>query len=284
MAGIVWLASYPSSGSTWLRVLLQNIMQSDGPDANINKLDQTGSLVSRLWLDDQLGLDTSDMSNSELAALRHDIMRLVARGPNLAFVKTHDSRASAGFVAEHSKAVVYIVRNPLDVCHSYAAHMGCDIDSAISCMADNDHVLTERPTLLRPLLRQHLGSWSDHVVGWLDYTACPVLTVRYEDLHIAPRATIASVLAAIGIPASTSVVDNAIQSSSFKRLAQQEAENGFREKPTAAKRFFRLGAAEAWREILTLEQVERVVAEHGPMMLRLGYIDSTGQPLFSTGQ
>ena len=38
MSGIVWLASYPKSGNTWLRVLLTNYLRDTGEPADINHL------------------------------------------------------------------------------------------------------------------------------------------------------------------------------------------------------------------------------------------------------
>ena len=61
MAEIVWLASYPKSGNTWVRAFLAALL--DGPDAlDINRL---GSHIvsSRDVLDEHLGVETSDLSH-----------------------------------------------------------------------------------------------------------------------------------------------------------------------------------------------------------------------------
>jgi hypothetical protein len=38
VSGIVWLASYPKSGNTWLRILLANYLRDAGEPADINKI------------------------------------------------------------------------------------------------------------------------------------------------------------------------------------------------------------------------------------------------------
>ena len=51
MGGIYWLASYPKSGNTWLRIFLQNLREDGTEPANINDL-QAGHIASnRNWLD-----------------------------------------------------------------------------------------------------------------------------------------------------------------------------------------------------------------------------------------
>lgn len=276
MGSIVWLASYPSSGSTWVRVLLKNIFDPSAGPVRINALD-ANSLANRLWLDDRLGLDTADMSLAELRALRSAAQALIAGGGGT-FVKTHESREQADILAAHTKAILYVVRNPLDVCHSYAAHMGCDLDQAIDCMADPQHALSEQQNLLRPNLRQHIGSWSDHVKGWLATDEVPCICIRYEDLHLTAIATLDRVMRGIGHTASRSDLQRAYDNSRFGVLAAQEADAGFREKPSTAERFFRHGQAGRWRELLTPDMVRRVTQHHGGVMRRLGYLSDDEAP------
>ena len=66
----------------------------------------------------------------------------------------------------------------------------------------------------------------------------------------------------------------AVEKSKFSELTRQEQEIGFIEKPEAAERFFRVGKANQWREILTKSQIEAVVKKHASMMQRSGYLIS----------
>ena len=56
MADIVWLASYPKSGNTWMRALLTNYWRDGAAPADINELDggpiasaRHGSTSGRAW-------------------------------------------------------------------------------------------------------------------------------------------------------------------------------------------------------------------------------------------
>ena len=70
-----YLASYPKSGNTWCRIFIAELLRLAGDDPggelNLNKDLETGAIASsRLWLDDQLGINSCDLSFSELDPLR----------------------------------------------------------------------------------------------------------------------------------------------------------------------------------------------------------------------
>ena len=56
------------------------------------------------------------------------------------------------------------------------------------------------------------------------------------------------------------------------RLKEQEAKAGFQEKPKTAEKFFREGRAGQWRELLSRNQIRRIMADHGEQMARFGYL------------
>ena len=59
---------------------------------------------------------------------------------------------------------------------------------------------------------------------------------------------------------------------SFKELRKQEDSEGFPERSAAQERFFRSGKAGGWRDVLSDNQVHRIVAVHRAQMARFGYI------------
>jgi hypothetical protein len=44
------------------------------------------------------------------------------------------------------------------------------------------------------------------------------------------------------------------------------------EKPEHAQRFFREGRAGQWKDILSAEQIDRIVSDHREQMARFGYL------------
>jgi hypothetical protein len=63
-------------------------------------------------------------------------------------------------------------------------------------------------------------------------------------------------------------------------LQSQEKTKGFREKPGKSSQFFRHGRSGTWRDVLSQEQAKAIIDAHRPMMLRFGYLDEAGNPLF----
>ena len=78
---------------------------------------------------------------------------------------------------------VYVVRDPRDVVISLAHHLGSTPEHAVGFMGDPRATFAPSTARLDPQLAQRLGTWSQHVTGWLDHDLFDVLLVRYEDLQ-----------------------------------------------------------------------------------------------------
>lgn len=291
MTRTIWLASYPKSGNTWLRILLANLSAPEDLPFDINKLPTRGGIASARAPFDHLTLiDSGLLTHDEADCLRPRVYEELARGaaddeydaaqqqPPVRFVKVHDAYTltAAGEPllagARGAAGAVVIVRDPRDVAPSLANHGGNSIDQAISFMNDTDAAWCRRTTRQDSQLRQKLPGWSGHVASWLEQTDIPVHLVRYEDLQADAAATLRGVLAFAGLAAGDDDIERAVRFAGFSRLQQQERASGFNETPARANaRFFRRGEAGGWRDELTASQVARIEAEHARMMLRLGY-------------
>ena len=278
MPGIYWLASYPKSGNTWFRAFLRNLQEDGDQPVDINDL-QTGSIASaRGWLDEVLGFDTAELTHEEVERLRPAVYRWsAAQDHEIGYHKIHDAclETDTGELLisrEATLGALYIIRNPLDVAPSAANHWHCSIDDAIARMGDPGMTLCKSRRALPPQVRQRLGSWSDHVLSWVDAPGLRVEVIRYEDMLHAPEATFTRAARFLGLPTEPQRISRAIRHSSFRELARQEADKGFRERPRHTERFFRQGQSGDWRERLSLEQVGRIVEAHGQVMRRFGYL------------
>lgn len=284
MSGIYWLASYPKSGNTWFRSFLSNLQQDGDAPAHINEL-ATGTIASaRDWLDEALGFDSADLSADEIDRLRPAVYRWGLRDPEVGYHKIHDAytRTAAGeplVGREATLGALYIVRNPLDVAPSAANHWHVSMDEAIARMGRHDMALASDGKKLNKQVRQKLLSWSQHVLSWADAPGLNRLVIRYEDMLAAPIATFTQAARFLQLPCDPVRVGKAVRFSDFQVLSRQEAEKGFRERPTEAGRFFRQGRSGGWRSQLTAAQAARIVADHGEVMRRFGYLDAAGQPL-----
>ncbi len=288
--GIVWIAAYPKSGSTWLRAVLTNYLRDDAGPASINALVGSWEQSLRDKFDELVGLDSSDLRPAELARCLVPFRELLARNisaprPGSAvdgsrgpyFGKTHEAyRGPVGgprFPRAGAVGVVYLVRNPLDVAASYAYHLQWPVDKVLRRMNDPAADEAQSASGISRLLPNPMTTWSGHVSSWLDQTALRTRTVRYEDLLADPRAGFGAIVRFAGLQWDAEAVERAVERSAFPRLRAQEAEAGFDERQPTAPSFFRAGAGGSWRTALTRRQVRAVVDAHGPAMARLGYLD-----------
>ena len=286
--GIVWLASYPKSGNTWLRTVLTNYLREDGGPASINALVGVPH-HGRDVFSEYLGLDSADMTDDEIA--RHlprfrEVLaeRLFAqphpgwilRRNQPGFAKTHEAYRLPGAPARFPRAgaagVVCLVRNPLDVAVSYAHYLNWPLDRTIRLMDDPTAHELHVPGGIFGRLPAPMATWSGHVASWTGQTHLPLHVVRYEDLLADPRAGFGAVVRFAGLERDGPRLDRAIAYSAFPRLQAQERESGFSEKQPAAPSFFRAGVAGSWRSALTPSQVRMLVDAHGEVMERFGYL------------
>jgi hypothetical protein len=276
--GIVWLASYPKSGNTWMRAFLHALhhtMRGDVDDEiDINRMDDLSAddRNARRFLR-YLNKPVERSDPKEIAAARPHVQADIVRdasGPVL--VKTHNALINDhGFPLINlgvSVGAVYLVRNPLDVAISLAHFRKVPIDQIIAEMAAPGFgVGTDANNVYFVA-----GTWSTNVRSWTDQPRELVHVARYEDLLARPVEAFAAVAAHVLMAATSEQLQQAIDLVSFKRLQKTEESVGFKEKPPTAERFFREGRAGQWREVMSAAQVRRIVADHGDQMRRFGYL------------
>ncbi|MEN6541052.1 sulfotransferase domain-containing protein [Parvibaculum sp.] len=272
MGGIVWLASFPKSGNTWVRHLLHTVI--GGERHGINRMDTlTVGDAAAKWYEPLLGKPLGRCSDEEIARVRPEALRSIAlQTPGLVFVKTHNALVAhlgAPMIEGSVTAgAIYILRNPLDVAVSLASFQAVSIDTAID-------ELTRRgalgPTSDR-FVYQYFGSWAEHVESWTRRPMRQLHVMRYEDMLERPMETFGALARFLMLSPSRERLQAAIDASSFDRLRQEEEEHGFVERPDTAERFFREGRAGQWKDVLSQAQVQRVVDALGPQMERFGYL------------
>lgn len=280
MARIVWLASYPKSGNTWMRALLTNYRRDTDEPADVNRLEGGPSAGARVWFDEWAGVEASALPAEVVERLRSGVYRCLAReAEDILFMKVHDAwrcsdRGEPVFPADVTAGVVYIVRNPLDVAVSYAGHYGIDVAEAVERMCDPEHTLAGSKRSLSEQLPQPTRDWKRHVTSWLDESGLAVHLVRYEDLRVDPEGVFAGVVRFAGLPFDPERIAKAVRFSQFAELQRQEREAGFRERSAGASvPFFRRGESGSWRDELAPALAARLIDAHGEMMLRMGYSD-----------
>lgn len=211
---LLWLASFPKSGSTWLRFLLHHLFY--GPPARSALLD--------------IGLPSlhGDKESPEAA---------VARG---GVVLTHKSADAHHARWPEGAGFVHLVRHPVDVVMSdtrffvmtqldgYLRSQGRRSDQVrkgdVQVLANLflTSVLQDRATPQRRELG--VGTWGQHTHSWLQRPG-PGLRVRYEDLRSQPKVELRRVLDALRLPIPDARLDQAVAACDVAAMrAMQERE------------------------------------------------------------
>jgi hypothetical protein len=273
MSKIIWLASYPKSGNTWMRAFLHNLLRDPNESYDINKITDFSTSDSSIdWYKAQDQRDWKEWTAVDVARMRRGAQLAICQMKrDDVFVKTHNASVSfLGYPLMHqdlTAGAIYIVRNPLDVCISLSHHYGTDLDTTVNILADpsigsktNDKIVYEVHK-----------SWSIHVDSWTNPLRPGLAVLRYEDMLNNPIKTFSGLTRFLGLNPPRQRLERAIERASFKTLRQQEDQKGFKEKSPFAQKFFREGRAGQWRDKLSQSQVDKIVDQHKEQMQRFGY-------------
>lgn len=213
---IVWLASYPKSGNTWLRFFLTCLLQGrpESSAAVHHCIPEIGS-----------GRD-------------HEI-----KGHHgLTLVKTHYLYSPKIPFIPQTKGFIYIVRNPLDLMLStynyHLLHLGEEMKVPEERYLVNylRHYLSEGGE--ERWLKLNYGTWMQHLQSWTGPGAAkhPHLILRYEDMLATPYLVACSLCAFLGLDKSDREIEEALEFSSFKNMKAMEEKEIQSEEDTLFKR------------------------------------------------
>lgn len=269
---IIWLASYPKSGNTWLRVFLSRILYNA---ENINKL-HIPIYSSKAFIERESDIDVSELTIEEMHQLRLEIFAEYAKNEVFFPIKIHDKFQELLYNKQflpfnQSKIVLYIIRNPFDIAISFSRHLGLSIEQTIEIMNNNNYTLANNTKKYQIQMPQQLSNWSNHVKSWINQNLVPVYLVRYEDLLQNPSETFKNILNKCEIPYTEEKLHDAINFSTFTNLQKQEEKYGFEEKSVHSKKFFHTGKAFYYKKQLTLNQIRKILEFHGDTIKKFNY-------------
>ena len=297
-----YLASYPKSGNTWCRVFITELRRLAGLDRaeataaaqkeerelRLNRDLATGSIVSsRHWLDDQLGIDSSDLSWPELDKVRGRVGHQRALYAEcLRYHKVHDAFVSLDsdgqpvVPVEGCRGAVVVIRHPADVAVSLSHFFSWPLERCVEFLLDEQASLCRSSKRGGQQVRQFMGTWANHVHSWVDQELIPVLLLRYEDLLTQPELEFSRLATFFDLPADALLIHEAGANTRFDKLrAKEDEEGGFCERPEGCDRFFRSGRSGEGKEQLTGEQLEKMYEAFASTLDRFGYGLSAPTPL-----
>jgi hypothetical protein len=274
MARITWIASYPKSGNTWVRAIVDRIVHAERP-LDINALGKTAPSFAQLTQKfvARNGIAIPAAAPGEVRRWWTPVQREIcaaADGP--VFMKTHNVAAkfdSGPFPDPGSTAgAIYILRDPRDVALSYAWHYKMTLGLAVLALCTSSAFNIKQEQLG---VSELLMSWGEHVQGWTALKSCPLLVLRYEDMLADPATAVRQIGAFLEKPLSADRVAAIVAATSFQELRGQERARGFAES-VRPDGFFRVGTADQWRDLEDQSVFAPLLDKHARIMKKHGYL------------
>lgn len=275
MTDILWLASFPKSGNTWVKMILAAI-RAKGELSDINDPTISASCTSKELADQFSTIRVSE--EDYFAFQRSEIFKkmVLASGEHELILKTHCCHISIGGESlipnSLSRGCILIVRNPFDVVCSVMNHFSLDEFAAIELLTSN------KSRIGHPDL--HYSNWiiSWHVFhnSWLKNFSKPILVLRYEDMIAEPLQQYRRIADFMSQSLSDLQLRRVISSTSFNRLKYLEEKSGFQEKPAEAKRFFNQGKVGSFKTQLSQKGINEILKCLENHMNKIGYFFNEG--------
>ena len=266
---IIWIASYPKSGNTWLRSLLSTYYFTKDGNFNFQILNNIKSFPSSSYFEKY-----SDNFSEPESTAKYWIseQRSINLDKRIKFLKTHNALCKIdghSFTDENNSiGAIHIVRDPRNVLTSLSNHYQIKKSDALEFMLQDRKAIVEKKDN-RYLGFNPLFSWSIHEKSWSECNKFPVLTIRYEDLQLATFVTFKKVIGFISKLTNKKnsfkreKAKKTISSCEFNKLKKMENEVGFNEaissKLTGEKiKFFNLGKDNDYKKLLGKDLIEKM--------------------------
>ena len=290
---IFWIASYPKSGNTLLRSILSALFFSSDGNFNFELLKKIVTLeeVARLRTVKQLTPDKFANKNiKEQSGLIFDNLSELKKKSNLGFNEdfaffkthfcTHDFNNKKFLIEEYVRGIIYIVRDPRDVCVSWAKYANISMEKSLNFLIDEEAFVQWTGAPGAPEYKENIpvfvSSWQKHVESWISYLSkFPSLIIRYEDLVYSKEKVINTILEFfeknynIVLDNKNFKIKNVIKTTEFSRMKEEEKTKGFEE--SNISNFFNVGKKEQWRKKLDKNYVKILNNEFKNTMNKFKY-------------
>ena len=282
---IIWLASYPKSGNTWVRSFISALLFTKEGLNDFSNLKKINQFPSRSYFKNFVG----DLQNvEEIYKNWINVQNYLNLDKKVKFLKTHHVNCIIDKYKftddDNTLGAIHIVRDPRNVLLSVKNHFSlidnkkaqefiCREKHWIGTAGDKvekklDHMI---PTLI--------SSWNIHYKTWKNKTK-NYLLIKYENLQKNPEEEFFKITKFIenltNEKFSSNKINKAIETTSFKNMQELEDKGYFTEnakgKNADKVKFFNLGPKTNWKEILDDEVIEKINLQFKNEMIELDYL------------
>ena len=269
---ILWLASYPKSGNTWVRAFLSNYFLKKTTNI-LDNIYNIENFPREKMFEGIVDKELLKKDRYELFKYFIPAQKKINENNKLNILKTHNFAGSINDYpftdTNNTCGAIYIIRDPRSVAVSYAYHTNISFEKSV------DHLLNDNHTGINDKLYIEARlSWSIHAQSWIN-SNWPKVIIRYEDLHNDTFKNFKQILLFIKKFSNFEMDDEKIKKTihvcSFKNLLNEEKEKGFLEKLDNIN-FFRKGEIDEWKNILPKNLIQKIEKKFEKQMKELGYL------------
>ena len=279
---IIWIASYPKSGNTYIRSFLASYYFSQDGKFDFDQLLKIHQFPNMKF--------SKFKSNDKEEASRNWLYNQNSffDKKNLNLVKTHNClypfKGNKFTTKQQTLGAIYIIRDPRNVITSLTHHYSLEYSEAFKHMIDENSSLLEKSHELDHSNFTYLNSWSNHYKSWKNNKKFKTLFIKYEDLEKDKENVFEKIIMFINNlnGKDTNLNEkkflNSIKSTNFSNLKNKELNEGFDEKVSSKKtgkviNFFNLGFNNRWQKLLPSDIKEKLNKEFKKELKELNYFD-----------
>ncbi len=264
---IIWIASYPKSGNTWVRSFLTAYYFCENGVFDINKLSMIEDYPNKQFF-------RETVKQGEIHKHWESSQKDICAKKKAKFLKTHNSLITA-FGNDFTKpkytlGVIYVIRDPRNVISSVKNHNDLEsYEKALSFMQDENKVLEDYPHLKNYAKTNIVNSWRINYQSWMSNKFFRRLTIRYEDMVKNPQETFKKLIVFVNTlvrlkdEIDPKKLNNAIETTDFKSLQDIENQGNFGENVYSLRdnrkiKFFYQGPENDWKKNLDENMIKKM--------------------------
>ena len=279
---IIWLASYPKSGNTWVRSIIAALMYSNNGIFNFSLLDRIKQFPREDFFK---GVSNNLGDINEIAKHWETAQDLINVDKKIKFLKTHHLKCKIGGYNFTSKkntlATIYIIRDPRNLVNSISNHYSKTLEEAKEFLLTPKYLFGFKKDTGSKTnnIKTILGTWSEHYRFWKTNNE-NFLLIKYENLikdtHSELKKIIIFLNKFMNIEINETKTKNILNSTNFEYLKNLEEKGQFNENAFenayTKKKFFYLGPKNNWENILDNKIKKEIESKLSEEMKELGYL------------
>ena len=279
---IIWVASYPKSGNTWVRSIISSLVYTEDGIFDFPSIKKIDQYPQRRFFE----YFTQDYNNiHEIKKHWITSQERINLNTKIKFFKTHHLNCKVDNYPftnkECTRATIYIVRDPRNLIDSISNHFSKSNEESKKFLLTSKILSPGKEIELRGgNVITYLGSWKEHYRFWTNDNE-NLLIIKYEDLvkniHQEIDKIIAFLKNFIAFEVSDTKKENVIKSTSFEALKKIEdngnfTENVFVKGKSEKVRFFNKGPSNNWQNTLPKNIQKDLETELNSELKELGYL------------